>query len=86
MGYNVSVNTFPLRVLRINETLYDGEAVSLTAPGSAGELTILAKHETMLSSLQAGTLVIRKEDNQNQEITLDHGFLEATSDQVTVLL
>ena len=80
------MNTFPLHILRINETVFDGEVSSLTAPGTAGELTILANHETMLSSLQAGELVIRAVDQADQTIAIERGFLEATTERVTVLL
>ena len=80
------MNSFPLQVLRINETLFDAEACSLTVPGTTGEITILAKHETMLSSLGSGQLVIRPESGKNIVVDIEHGFLEATVDRVTVLL
>lgn len=80
------MNTFPLQVLKIDEVIYSGEAVSLQAPGAAGELTVLAKHETMLSSLHAGEITIKPKEGSELCIEIDHGFLEATSDKVTVLL
>ena len=78
--------TFPLQVLRIDETIFNGDAISVTAPGSTGELTILAEHETMLSSLQKGELSIRTPDNKEQRIQIEHGFIEATNRRVVVLL
>lgn len=80
------MNTFPLQVLKINETVFEGNAVSLTAPGTAGELTVLPKHETMLTSLAPGQLCIRPENGAEECIEIQHGFLEATSSKVTVLL
>lgn len=78
--------TFPLRVLKINEPVFEGEAMSVTAPGASGELTIMAKHETMLSSLTAGEIRIRPQQGQEVCVEIDHGFIEATPDQVTILL
>lgn len=78
--------TFPLRVLKINEPIFEGEAVSVTAPGSSGELTILAKHETMLSSLQGGEIRIHPKEGGEVCVEIDHGFIEATPNMVTVLL
>ncbi len=80
------MNTFSLQVLRINETIFDGQAISLTVPGTIGEITILAKHETMLSSLSKGEVVIRPETEEQLSFEIEHGFIEATLDRVTVLL
>lgn len=80
------MNTFKLQVLRINEIVFDGPAVSVTAPGSVGEMTILPKHETMLTSLRAGTLCIRTTSDPSRYIDINRGFLEATKDKITILL
>lgn len=80
------MKTFPLQVLRINEIVYQGEVSAVNAPGSGGDLTILADHETMLSSLQSGTLTITKADNTEQTIPIERGFLEASNKNVTILL
>lgn len=80
------MNIFPLQVLRINETVFDGMAQSVNAPGASGELTILAKHETLLTSLLPGNLTIKKEDGTTETVEIKHGFVEATKDKVTVLL
>jgi len=80
------MNTFPLQVLRINENVFEGDVISVTAPGSSGELTILAKHETLLTSLKQGEISIKKSDATTETILIEHGFVEATSDKVIVLL
>ena len=80
------MKTFPLLVLKITETVFEGEVESVTVPGSTGELTILAKHETMLSSLKQGLLSIKDKEGVSHELDITHGFLEATSDKVIILL
>lgn len=80
------MKTFPLHILRINETVFAGEAKAVNAPGAAGDVTILANHETMLTSLTSGELMITLADDSEERIKIDHGFLEATAKNVTVLL
>ncbi|HEV7449784.1 MAG TPA: F0F1 ATP synthase subunit epsilon, partial [Candidatus Paceibacterota bacterium] len=45
-----------LVIAKIDQTLFDGEAYSLTAPGSAGEMTMLGHHEPLITTLKAGDL------------------------------
>jgi len=80
------MNTFPLQVLRINEEVFVGDVVSVTVPGASGELTILAKHETILTSMKEGEILLKKEDMSTEKISVEHGFVEATKDKVTILL
>jgi len=80
------MNTFPLQVLRINEQVFVGDVISVTVPGASGELTILAKHETILTSMKSGQIVIKKEDSSLESIDIEQGFVEATKDKVTILL
>ena len=79
-------NSFKLQILKIDEAVFDGQVVSVTVPGSAGELTILRDHETFLSSLKAGTVTVTDADGKKEEIAIEQGFVEATQDKVTILL
>ena len=78
--------TFPLQILKITETIFDGEALSVTLPSRVGEITVMADHETMLTSLQAGTITLRQEGEEDTQYEVTHGFLEATPEKVTILL
>ncbi|MBC7836568.1 F0F1 ATP synthase subunit epsilon, partial [Acetobacteraceae bacterium] len=46
-------------IARVDELLYDGEARSLTVPGSAGEMTLLSEHEPLISTLKPGLITVR---------------------------
>src|SRR3989344_5440360 len=48
-----------LVIAKIDETLYDGEVYSLTAPGVAGEMTVLGRHEPLITTLKAGALRVQ---------------------------
>ena len=79
--------TFHLNVLTPEKTIYDGAAVSLTAPGEAGYLGILANHAPLVTTLVAGKVVFK--DQTGQQTILESagkGFLEIFKNEVNVFL
>ncbi len=72
-------------VAKVHENLFSGEAVSVTLPTSAGEITVLPKHEALVSTLKPGVVTVRAHDGAH-EFTVESGVLEVSNDQVTVLL
>jgi len=77
---------FHLSVARVAETLYEGEALSLTAPGEDGVLTVLAHHEALVTPLKQGTLRFESGSGEVTELTIERGILEISDNQATVLL
>jgi len=72
---------------RIGETLYEGEAYSLTVPGVAGVMTILSRHMPLVSTLKKGTVFVREEkDGPQKEFQIENGIIEFSGDSATVLL
>ncbi|HET9641256.1 MAG TPA: F0F1 ATP synthase subunit epsilon, partial [Candidatus Paceibacterota bacterium] len=43
-------------IAKVNESYFDGEAESVTLPGAEGELTILADHMPLVTTLKKGTV------------------------------
>ena len=79
--------TFHLTVARVGENLFDGEALSVTLPGSEGVLTVMAHHEALVSPLKAGEITIRAEGVEDQKIMIEEpGIVEISGNQATVLL
>jgi F-type H+-transporting ATPase subunit epsilon len=79
--------TFHLTVAKIGENLFEGQAKSVTVPGSDGVLTILADHEAFVSPLKPG--LIRIEPAEGEAFTLPieaSGIVEVSNNQATVLL
>ena len=72
-------------IAKVDENLYDGEAVSMTVPGSAGEMTILAEHMPLVTTLKAGTIVVRSSAGEKQ-FSINSGVLEVRRDGATVIL
>lgn len=56
----------------------------LIVPGSEGQLAIYPKHAALMTTLQAGELVIRRAGVE-EAFAVTGGFMEVRSDHVTIL-
>jgi len=73
-------------IARVNEVLFDGEAVSLTIPATGGEMTVLGGHMPLLTTLKQGVVVVRTKEGEQSEFPIDDGVLEVRRDGATVIL
>lgn len=80
------MKTFRLTIARIGENLFDGEAASVTLPGSEGQFTVLANHEPLVSDLKKGDIRIKASDGTVQTVSVEGGVAEISKNQATVLL
>lgn len=71
-------------IVTAQQTIYDGEADMVIAPGSEGQLGILPRHAPLLTTLQLGELRIR-EHGVDEGIFVAGGFLEVNDNVVTIL-
>jgi F-type H+-transporting ATPase subunit epsilon len=74
----------PLRVVSVEESLFEGEADFIVATGSDGELGILPNHAPLLTTLAPGPLMIRHSGSEDV-LFVGGGFMEVLPDRVTVL-
>lgn len=72
-------------IAKVDENLYDGEAVSMTLPGAEGEMTVLGEHEPLITTLKSGTIIVHAE-NGDREFQIEGGVLEVRHDGATVIL
>jgi len=77
--------TFTLTITTLSDVLFHGDAKSVTLPGSAGELTVLAKHMPLVTPLKTGTITVRTESG-DENFSVEKGILEVSREKVTVLL
>lgn len=76
-----------LVIAKVNETLFEGEAHSLTAPGAAGEMTVLAHHEPIITTLKKGELRVHlAPDDEPRRFAIEGGVLEVGPQGATVIL
>ena len=82
----MSANTFHLTIASVGETRFDGAAVSATLPGTAGEFTILAHHEPIVTTLKSGIITVRVTEGESKKFEIESGVLECSGSRVVVLL
>lgn len=78
--------TFHLRIASVGESKYDGEAQSVTFPGSGGEFTVLAHHEPIVSTLKAGEIRIKDAAGTLHSVSIHTGIVEVSGNNAIVLI
>jgi F-type H+-transporting ATPase subunit epsilon len=73
-----------LEIVTAERQIFSGEVNAVVAPGSEGQLGILPHHAPLMTILQAGELIIRKDD-QDLYLVVTGGFLEVRPDKVVIL-
>jgi len=76
--------SFPLRVVSVERSLFEGDVDFVVANGADGELGILPHHAPLMTILKPGALKIRHGGNE-ELLFVGGGFLEVLPDRVTVL-
>ena len=76
--------TFHLEIRTPEKLVYEGEVVSLRAPGIEGSLGILAGHIPFLTVLESGEIRIRESDAP-QSLATSGGVLEVLRTGTTLL-
>jgi len=77
-----------LTILTPEKKVFEGEVNSVTLPGSRekGSFQILPKHAPIVSSLTPGKLSVKKSDGEVLNFQVRSGFVEASNDQISVLV
>jgi F-type H+-transporting ATPase subunit epsilon len=78
------VDTLKLEIVTAERQLFSAEVRAVIAPGVEGQLGILPHHAPLMTMLQAGELVIKKEDEEDF-LFISGGFLEVRPDKVIIL-
>jgi F-type H+-transporting ATPase subunit epsilon len=77
---------YPLRVVSVERSLFEGDVEFMIANGADGELGVLARHAPLMTILKPGPLRIQETyGGEEQVLFVGGGFLEVLPDRVTVL-
>lgn len=77
---------YPLRVVSVERSLFEGDVEFIIANGADGELGVLARHAPLMTILKPGALRIQEViGGPEQVLFVGGGFLEVLPDRVTVL-
>ena len=73
-----------VEIVTAERIVYSGEVNEIVAPGAEGQLGILPHHAPLMTSLDAGELVIKTESGE-EILAISGGFIEVRPDRVIIL-
>ncbi|WAC08632.1 MAG: F0F1 ATP synthase subunit epsilon [Thermodesulfobacteriota bacterium] len=73
-----------LDILTPEKTVFSDSIEAVTAPGTLGEFGVLPGHAALVTTLEIGEVVIKK-DNREYWVAISGGFAEVGNDKVTIL-
>lgn len=73
-----------LQIITPEKIAYQGEADAVSVPTQQGEITILPKHMSLVSTMKHGALVIRNEGKETV-LAVYKGFVEIRKNQVLIM-
>jgi F-type H+-transporting ATPase subunit epsilon len=76
--------TIKLDIVSAERLVFSEDVAEVVAPGVAGQLGILPHHAPLMTMLQPGELLVRK-DGEEVVLAISGGFLEVRPDRVIVL-
>ncbi len=82
----MSEKLLKLTISRVDEPIFDGEVLSVTLPGIAGEMTILPQHTALISPLKKGIVSYKKTDGEVERLEIESGTLEISQNHATILV
>ncbi|MCA9364070.1 F0F1 ATP synthase subunit epsilon [Candidatus Kaiserbacteria bacterium] len=82
-----TTDTLTLTIAKVDQILFEGEALSVYVPGIEGVMTVLPHHEPFVSILAAGDIVVTEVDNTERTLSVaDGGVIEISTNQATILV
>lgn len=73
-----------LQIITPEKIAYHGKADSISVPTQQGEITVLPKHISLVSTMKHGALVIRN-DQHETVMAVYKGFVEIRKNQVIIM-
>jgi F-type H+-transporting ATPase subunit epsilon len=78
--------SFQLEIVSPTRVVFEGEASSVSAPGTLGGFQVLYNHAPLLSSLEVGPLKYKSPAGVDTVYATGGGYLEVRDNKVTVLV
>lgn len=77
---------FTISVVTPEAVLFEGEALSLVAPGTVGYLEVLSHHAPLITILQKGKVTVTDAAHQKKFWNITGGALEVSHNKASVLV
>ncbi|MEX0610103.1 MAG: ATP synthase F1 subunit epsilon [Balneolaceae bacterium] len=78
------MSTFTAQILTPEGSLFEGEVTGVKMPGSLGSFEVKAHHAPIVSTLDEGTVLVRKADG-DASYNISGGFVEVNNNKLTLL-
>jgi F-type H+-transporting ATPase subunit epsilon len=78
-------DSFDFELVSPERLLVSTRAKSVVVPGSEGEMTVLAEHAPVMTSLRPGIVVVEPETGEKQEYVVFGGFADILPSGCTLL-
>ncbi|MEX0646775.1 MAG: ATP synthase F1 subunit epsilon [Balneolaceae bacterium] len=78
-------NIFHAQLLTPNGPLFEGNVTAVHVPGIEGNFEILFNHAPIVSTLDIGKILIKKEDAKELAYAVSGGFVEMSNNTLTIL-
>jgi F-type H+-transporting ATPase subunit epsilon len=79
-------DSFNLIIVTPDETIYEGKATRLLAPGYLEEFAVLPNHTPFYAEIKPGKLKYIAEGSSEKTIDVESGIVRVKSNQASVLL
>ncbi len=76
--------TMRLEIITAERVVYSDDVEALVAPGTEGDLGILPHHASLMTMLQPGELMVRK-DGEETYLAVTGGFMEVMENRISIL-
>ena len=73
-----------VEIISPSDTLFEGEASSVTVPSMMGPFTLLEHHAAIVAILEAGKVCLTDAKGEHQEFAIKGGFTENHDNQLTI--
>ena len=73
-----------VEIISPSETLFEGEASSVTVPSTMGPFTLLEHHAAIVAILEAGKVSLTDDKGEHHEFAITGGFTENHDNHLTI--
>lgn len=79
------MNTFEAQILTPEGSLYEGVVTGVKVPGMQGSFEIKSNHASIVSTLEIGSVLVRRNGDPNLVFAVSGGFVEMNENKLTLL-
>ena len=73
-----------VEIISPSDTLFEGEATSVTVPSKMGSFTLLEHHAPIVAILEAGKVSLTAANGETKEFDIKGGFTENHDNNLTI--